>query len=248
MSASLKSETGGDASGFFAWALFLFLGLSASLVAINFLGIELPLAESQGLRFLEIAALAAVGCAAIAVVVSLVEGFARRIGLVLNEGLAIAAGFCESLGAKLATLSVSLLFALARLAAFPFTRSWGLFHGFVLAPMLERRRQREELRRTYEEVKDQFGSYDEFVRSFEGEEETAREEEPAPPSPAPADPFAAACRLLGLADTGSFTQAELKARYHQLMKAVHPDIIGATGFATQLNEARDLIKSRKGWK
>jgi hypothetical protein len=194
--------------------------------------------------------LAAIGCAAIVVVGSLLEGFARKIGLVLNEGLAIAAGFSETLGSKLATLSVSLLFALGKLAAFPFTRSWSLFHGFVLAPMLERRRQREELRRTYEEVKDQFGSYDEFVRSFEGEAEqdATREEESAPPSPAPADPFAAACRLLGLADTGSFTQAELKARYHQLMKAVHPDIIGATGFATQLNEARDLIKSRKGWK
>src|ERR1700754_527079 len=120
MSASLKTETGNDTFGFIGWTLYLFFGLSASLAVINFLGIELPLAESQGLRLLEIAALAAIGCGAIVIVGSLVEGFVRRIGLVLNEGLAIAAGFSETLGSKLATLSVSLLFALAKLAAFPF--------------------------------------------------------------------------------------------------------------------------------
>jgi hypothetical protein len=32
------------------------------------------------------------------------------------------------------------------------------------------------------------------------------------------------------------------------MKAIHPDVIGPNVFATQLNEARALIKSRKGWK
>jgi hypothetical protein len=57
MSASLKSETGSDTFGFIGWTLYLFCGLSASLMAINVLGIELPLADSQGLRLLEIAAL-----------------------------------------------------------------------------------------------------------------------------------------------------------------------------------------------
>jgi hypothetical protein len=62
------------------------------------------------------------------------------------------------------------------------------------------------------------------------------------------DRFHAACKTLGLSADGSFTKEELKARYHQLMKAVHPDVIGASPFAMQLNEARDLINLRMNWK
>lgn len=65
---------------------------------------------------------------------------------------------------------------------------------------------------------------------------------------APADAFAIACQTLGLASDGSFTQAEFKARYQAVIKAVHPDVIGLSALAAQVNEARDLINSRKGWK
>ena len=54
--------------------------------------------------------------------------------------------------------------------------------------------------------------------------------------------------MLGLSPDGSFTVADLKQRFHTLMKAVHPDLAGLTTLATQINEARDIIKTRKGWK
>lgn len=64
----------------------------------------------------------------------------------------------------------------------------------------------------------------------------------------PPDPFLAACRLVGLPESGEFTAAEFKQRFHTLMKAVHPDIAGPNLFAQQLNAARAVIKKRKGWK
>ena len=117
-----------------------------------------------------------------------------------------------------------------------------------VAPRLERRRQRAELRRLYEEMNAE-GSFEDFVRDFDlGAADTKHETGGARRAEAPDDPFAAACALLGLPPGGGFTQAEFKARYQTLMKAVHPDAIGPNVFATQVNEARAVIKARKGWK
>jgi hypothetical protein len=132
------------------------------------------------------------------------------------------------------------------LVRIPFRRLWAAY----VAPWLERRRQREELRRAFEQMQNPKGSFEDFVRDFEAggsnasEEDAGKNGKAAPSS----DPFTAACRTLGLPEAGGFGQAELKARYQALMKAVHPDIIGANVFAAQVNEARGIIKARKGWK
>src|SRR5205807_9215245 len=103
----------------------------------------------------------------------------------------------------------------------------------------------------------EYSSFEEFSRQFENggtaEEEKAEEKSQDSGSqkedqPPPVDKYVLACQTFGMSEDGAFTQAEFKAQYHKLMKAVHPDIIGPNIFATQLNEARDIIKSRKGWK
>lgn len=57
--------------------------------------------------------------------------------------------------------------------------------------------------------------------------------------------FTKGYRLFGLSEEGSFTQAQFKARYRELMKEAHPDANGSAELAAELNQARDFIKSRK---
>lgn len=121
----------------------------------------------------------------------------------------------------------------------------------ALAPLAERRRQREELRRLYESVKHEYASFDEFVREFNREPDDARrskrqDEHRAAPQPA-RDPFKDACATLGLPADGAFAEADLKQRYGAMIRAVHPDIAGQNTLAAQVNQARDIIRKRKGW-
>lgn len=122
--------------------------------------------------------------------------------------------------------------------------------------LLQRWREEQELRRLYrEEFRGEFRSFREFKRHFEsggqdsaGSEqksgnESAQREREAPK----ADPFAAACRLLGLSENGAFSQAELKERFRTLMKGIHPDVAGPNELAIQVNTACTLIRKRKGW-
>ena len=103
--------------------------------------------------------------------------------------------------------------------------------------------------RTYRaEFRGIFASYWEFKSEFNarmnaGSSDSERKEPPAPA----ADPFAAACKVMGLPTDGNFTEAEFKARYRALMKKVHPDIAGPNERAAQVNAANMLIKERKGW-
>lgn len=86
------------------------------------------------------------------------------------------------------------------------------------------------------------------VTRASGRRDDARNEDPPAEQFASSDKFALACQTLGLASDGGFTQAEFKSRYQVVIKAVHPDIIGRSALATQVNDARDVINSRKGWK
>lgn len=100
--------------------------------------------------------------------------------------------------------------------------------------------ERQELRRLYrEEFADQFRSFKEFKDHLNGSKSSDEQESPK------VDPYEAAIRLFGL--TEIFTRAELEDRYRRLMRGVHPDVAGPNELATQLNQARDLIKNRKGW-
>ena len=57
-----------------------------------------------------------------------------------------------------------------------------------------------------------------------------------------------ALSLFGLSADGSFSNAAFKAAYRKRIKEVHPDLSGDAALAAKLNEARDLINARKGWK
>lgn len=127
-------------------------------------------------------------------------------------------------------------------------------------------RQRMRLWDTWRrEFRDEFETFDDFLYAFEhggkrreqrdepkfdaGAQSGRRDQGEAPKRPPP-DPhkaaYAAACRLLGLPESG-FTPEQLNARYRALMGAAHPDKGGDTQRAAAINAARDLIKHTKGW-
>lgn len=249
--ASLKTETGSDTFSFIGWTLYIMVGLCLGLGAFEFVGIDLPRSDSPSLRLLQMLFFSAIGCVALHLIGMILYGFARTIGLVLLAALAVAFDTGERLGTKLAHFMIRLLLASANLALVPVTWPWRTFQARVLAPWQERRRQMAELRRLYADVKDQYRHLEEFLRAFHGEErESAATQDDArqETEPAPADAFAAATALFGLAADGSFTNADFKTAYRKRMKEAHPDLSGDAALATNLNEARDLINARKGWK
>jgi hypothetical protein len=145
--------------------------------------------------------------------------------------------------------AASFTVAALKIAALPVRIPCRALWDAYVAPLLERRRQREELRGVYEEM-DAEASFEDFVRDFNAGAANAKQGGAANAGRTPSgdDPFAAACKILGLSEAGGFSQAEFKARYQTVIKAVHPDAIGPNALASQVNEARDVIKARKGWK
>lgn len=251
--ASLKTETGSDTFSFIGWTLYIMVGLCLGLGAFEFVGIDLPRSDSPSLRLLQMLFFSAIGCVALHLIGMILYGFVRTIGLVLLAALAVAFDTGERLGTKLAHFMIRLLLASANLALVPVTWPWRTFQARVLAPWQERRRQMAELHRLYADVKDQYQNFEDFLRAFNGESrENANAQNDAPQDEqtksAPADAFAAACALFGLSADGSFTNAAFKAAYRKRIKEVHPDLSGDAALAAKLNEARDLINARKGWK
>jgi hypothetical protein len=206
-----------------------------------------------------------VGLAALGALIMLGER-AWRGSLALTESLGMF--FYNVAMAAFGRLG-ALLKALARLLWWPVTLAWtytGLRALDALALKTDAIRQRQQLWQLWRrEFRDQFPTFGEFVEAFERggkprvepdfnsgprrEERPKREEPPRPPPPP--DPqlvaYAAACRLLGLPESG-FTLHELNARYRALIGAAHPDRNGGSNArAAALNAARDLIKRRKGW-
>lgn len=145
----------------------------------------------------------------------------------------------------------------------------------ALAVRMRAIRQRARLRDTWQsEFKDEFATFDEFLYAFEhgGKRREERGEPrfddapppkppperprpspsppPSPPPPPPPDPrqvaYRAACRVLGLPESG-FTRQQLITRHRALIQAAHPDKGGSHERAAALNAARDLIKHMKGW-
>ena len=119
----------------------------------------------------------------------------------------------------------------------------------ALMVKIERRRQREELKRLWRtEFRDQFATFREFLDAFDnGGKSTGGGQQDAPKADAKHDVFTAACRLLGLPTSGEFTLQQLNARFRALMQKAHPDSGGSNEHAARLNAARDLIKKTKGW-
>lgn len=98
------------------------------------------------------------------------------------------------------------------------------------------------------EFRSAFASYREFKREFNarmsaGSSDSDRNDAPAPPP----DPFAAACKAMGLPASGNFTEAAFKARYRAIMKEAHPDMGGSQERAAQISAASADIRKRKGW-
>ncbi|KWT91736.1 MULTISPECIES: hypothetical protein [unclassified Variovorax] len=150
--------------------------------------------------------------------------------------------------------------------------AWARTGARALAPFavkLEELRQRAALRRVWaNEYRDQYPTFAAFLDAFArgGKPRADERQEPrfddappqpgprpsSPPPPAPPpDPkrqaFIAACRLLGVPESGEFTPQLLNARYRVLISAAHPDRGGDVQRAATLNAARDVIKHMKGW-
>jgi hypothetical protein len=251
--ASLKSDTGNDTLGFIGWTVFAFVGLCAFIMVCEFAGIDLPRSKSPGVLLLQILLYGAIGCAVLSVIVFVLHGFVRTIALKLLAGLEIVFNFAERFGTALAHGAIRLLLASTSLALVPVVWPWRKFHAAMIAPWLEHRRQMAELRRLYADVKDQYATFEEFLRAFNGDDranadtrDDARQDTQT--ETAPTDAFATAAALFGLAADGSFTNAAFKTAYRARMKEAHPDLSGDAALATKLNEARDLINARKGWK
>jgi len=136
----------------------------------------------------------------------------------------------------------------------------------VFLARVQRVRRWLELRRVWKtEFRDEFETFADFLEAFEnGGKPRPRPEErrephfgdapprPEPPRPPPPPPdprkaaYSAACKLLGLPESG-FTLQQLKARHRALIQRLHPDMGGNHQWAAAVNAARDLIKSQKGW-
>ncbi|ACK50912.1 heat shock protein DnaJ domain protein [Methylocella silvestris BL2] len=253
----IGSETGNEAGGW--WVVFVgaFVSLGAAGEVLTWLDVRVPVPENMMVRVLAFLLFVAIAYGVFTAVVLI----AARLITLAFSAVERTAHFAVAQTEWLLTMAIShgipfLVSALKLpLAPFRFAASWA--HAQYLAPALERRRQRAELRRLYDEVRDEYVSFDDFLRQFEGgtdsetdatENTDAADDKAGTPEPTPVDKFAAACRTIGLSEDGAFTQAELKTRFHELMKALHPDLHGPNVFASQINEARETIKSRKGWK
>jgi hypothetical protein len=248
----LKAETGNDQGGF--WTIFVgaFMSMGFSGQLLTWLGYSIPAADNMAVRVAVFALFAGLSYAAFLVVV-LVAARLLTLGFSAIEWLARLA--VSALG-RLLTAAVdhgqTFLKSALVLPLLPVRIAAAWLHARYLAPFLEQRRQRAELRRLFEEVRGDYASFEEFLRAFEGggkenasNEDTVREEDERKPETV--DKFELACRTLSLSPD-ALTQAQLKARFLELMKAVHPDVIGPNVFATQINEAREIIRARKGWK
>jgi hypothetical protein len=166
-------------------------------------------------------------------VTGLIEEITARLLTAIVESAAIGAIWLVSLPFKLMRMAVSSAYA------------------FTLAPIVERKRQRDELRKLYEKVKAEYASYEEFVEDFKsGFQNSGKrkaDEQHRAKQDHHRDPFKEACAVFGLSPDGMFTERDLKERYGAMIRAVHPDIVGPNALAAQVNQARDLIRKRKGW-
>lgn len=178
--------------------------------------------------------------AAIQFVTGVIEEITTRLLTAIVESAATAALWIVTLPFRLASIAAT------------------TFYAFTLAPIIERKRQRAELRKLYEKVKAEYASYEEFVDDFNSgfqnsgrrkadEQQRAEQERRRAKEGQHRDPFKEACAVFGLPQDGMFTERDLKERYGTMIRAVHPDIIGPNALAAQVNQARDLIRKRKGW-
>ena len=165
---------------------------------------------------------------------------------------------------------VALLQMLVNLLLWPLTILWehtAARAQNALALKAEAFRQRQQLWHHWRrEFRDQFPTFREFVDAFEGggkrreeprfqdaphtdgrEQGRRDQDQPRPPPDPQSVAFIAACRLLGLPESGDFTPNDLTVRYRALISKAHPDRPVHSGAATSINVARDLIKQRKGW-
>jgi hypothetical protein len=106
--------------------------------------------------------------------------------------------------------------------------------------------EREAIRAIYKkEFAGEFASFGQFRRYYRwvnAQEFT----DPRKPLSVSSDGFRDAVAFLGLPN--GFDEKALTSRFGVLMKQVHPDIAGPNDIARRLNEARDIIRARKGWR
>jgi hypothetical protein len=243
--AELKSETGNDAFSIIGTGLYIIVGLWLGLAGFEMIGIRVPVDQPDALRFVEFLGLGAVGCVALHVVLAALSTFMQAMLTMAMTSLGIAVDTGERLGAKLALVVKALLRAAGRLALASITLPFRALKARVVGPMLERRRQMAELQKIYAQVKDQYASFDAFLAAFNSGTGPETQNDG---SEAPADPYVEALALFGFAADCAITSSQFKAEYRKRMKEAHPDKAGNNALATKLNEARDLINARKGWK
>lgn len=255
--ASIRPESAGTRSDFITKVVLGFLTLTVTphlIIALGLNQIDVPSYVSLPAFLI-----------ANVVMYGMLHGLMSAVffaASLLTQAAQVLAGYVEEIVEHSLTWLIECSGQLAiRLIALSFQLLWlggAWLHSRTLEPLLERKRQRDELRQLYEEVKSEYASFEEFLRDFnagfeEAEKRKAKdrsdqqERERRNAREAQRDPFKDACAVFGLPEDGNFTEADLKQRYGKLIRSVHPDIVGPNAIAAQVNQARDTIKKRKGW-
>lgn len=169
----------------------------------------------------------------------LLLGFGAFGGNLITERLAGGiAGLLRNIGGVCAGLARMIVLAL-RAAIRPLEvrcHEW----------MSRLREERDLWQRYRDEFYQAYGSYAEFKRAFYADDDHHDDRQQHQREERHGISLDDAFALLGLSATCG--REEFEARYRDLMKQVHPDRAGPNGMATQLNEARALIRKQKGWK
>lgn len=199
-----------------------------------------------------------IGAVCLGVLLVIVSAIWHAFLLVAEQLLTWAWQFVHWLSSLLSAGMIAVLRGLGRglryvlaLIAWPFLWvSWQVTGALsvVAAKIEDYIDEQKELRRLWkEDYRDQFKTFREFKQAFnEGRTQGPRGAESSE-SPRTADPFIEACRLLGLPETGEFSEKDLDRKYRRFMNVVHQDKDGSHELATMVNTSRDVVKQRKGW-
>jgi hypothetical protein len=164
----IKPETGGEEGGF--WLLFVgafvSMGIAGNLLA--WLGIDVPLPQNPLLRIVAFLLFVVVSFAVVMGASILVTRAANALLAATAKAAFLAVLHIEALLTAAVERGRPLLIPVLLLPLLPLRIAASWLYSSYLAPAAERRRQRAELRRLFDEVRDDYASFDEFVRQFEG--------------------------------------------------------------------------------
>lgn len=169
--SGIKSESGFDIASFIGTLVVAYF----AICLVNIVLIDWGLYPFDGLTgipsLIAFFAVGALGLLALNFVGRLALAGLKWIANAASELLIITLNALNRLAANLTDLACAGLLALLSLALAPFTYAWRSFHAWAIAPRLELFRQWRELRGLYAQVRDQYQSFEDFRRAFDGDQQ-----------------------------------------------------------------------------